>query len=68
MLRMCGAITSLPNTPPRRGAQLKKAQGQLYILPFFYRTKCKDPISGGANIAPTSNIRTAAMLLMMVGS
>jgi hypothetical protein len=32
--RMCGAIPPLPNTPSRRGAQLKKAQGQLYL--YFY--------------------------------
>jgi hypothetical protein len=29
---MRGAIPPLPNTPSWRGAQLKKAQGQLYRL------------------------------------
>jgi hypothetical protein len=29
--RMSGAIYPLPNTPSWRGAQLKKAQGQLYL-------------------------------------
>jgi heme/copper-type cytochrome/quinol oxidase subunit 2 len=29
---MRGAIPPLPNTPSWRGAQLKKPQGQLYIL------------------------------------
>jgi hypothetical protein len=28
---MSGAIPSLPNTPSWRGAQIKKAQGQLYL-------------------------------------
>jgi hypothetical protein len=31
---MSGAIPPLPNTPSWRGAQLKKAQGQLYLLPL----------------------------------
>jgi hypothetical protein len=30
--RMRGAIPPLPNTPPRRSAQLKEAQGQLQLL------------------------------------
>jgi hypothetical protein len=28
---MCGAIPSLPSTPPRCASQLKKAQRQLYL-------------------------------------
>jgi hypothetical protein len=32
---MHGAILALPNTPSCRGAQLKKAQGQLYLLPTY---------------------------------
>jgi hypothetical protein len=32
---MSGAIPPLPNTPSWRGAQLKKAQGQLYLLPLL---------------------------------
>jgi hypothetical protein len=31
---MHGAITPLPNTPLWRGVQLKKAQGQIYLLLF----------------------------------
>jgi len=31
---MSGAIPPLPNTPSWRGAQFKKAQGQLYLLHF----------------------------------
>jgi len=31
---MRGAIRPLPNTPSWRHAQLKKAQGQLYLLPL----------------------------------
>jgi len=34
---MCGAYTPLPNTPPWRCAQLKEAQGQLYLT--FYGTR-----------------------------
>jgi len=30
-LRMRGAITSLPSTPPCRGDWLKKARGQIYL-------------------------------------
>jgi hypothetical protein len=32
---MSGATSPLPNTPSWRGAQLKKAQGQIYF--YFYR-------------------------------
>jgi len=39
--RMRGAIPPLPNTPSWRGAQLKKARGQLYLylLPFLVNGK-----------------------------
>jgi hypothetical protein len=32
---MSGTITPLPNTPSWRGAQLKKAQGQLYLHQYL---------------------------------
>jgi hypothetical protein len=33
---MSEAIPSLPNTPSWRGAQLKKAQGQLYLYLYTH--------------------------------
>jgi hypothetical protein len=36
---MRGGITPLPNTPSWRGAQLKEAQGKLYIYIYLYGLK-----------------------------
>jgi hypothetical protein len=36
MSKMRGAIPPLPNTPSWRGAQLKKAQGQLYLFRILF--------------------------------
>jgi hypothetical protein len=33
---MGGAVPPLPNTPSWRGAQLRGAQGQLYLLPSIH--------------------------------
>jgi hypothetical protein len=42
--RMRGAISPLPNTPPRCGAQLKVAQGQLYLTSCPVRATCPSAI------------------------
>jgi len=42
---MRGAITPFPNTPSWRGAQLKEAQGQLYL--FTFTTVVKEELSSG---------------------
>jgi hypothetical protein len=33
---MLGALTPLRGTPSWRGAQLKKAQGQLHVFTFYF--------------------------------
>jgi len=33
---MSGDISALPNTPSRRSAQLKRAQGQLYLYILLF--------------------------------
>jgi hypothetical protein len=45
---MSGAIPPLPNMPSWRGAQLKEAQGQLYLLLF---AKSQYEFSSGDKLA-----------------
>jgi hypothetical protein len=48
---MCGSIRPLPNMPSWRDAQLKKAQGQLYLLYIISVQQCHGNCKGDIHAA-----------------
>jgi hypothetical protein len=45
-------------------AQIFAATGVEYLLNISYHTSFQDPVLSGANVSPTSKVRSSAMLVL----